>query len=91
MKNNITGELGFLKIRRCKLTLDVIDWEKQGSNFIFHKAVVKEICYIDHPEIKVEQIPARYNEPFFYRVGDILKSKKGKVFYKTTDKISGDI
>ena len=37
MKNNITGELGFLKIRRCKLTLDVIDWEKQGSNFIFHK------------------------------------------------------
>ena len=28
---------------------------------------------------------------YFYHVGDILKSKEGKVFYKTSDKISGDI
>ena len=54
-------------------------------------AKFKEIYYTAHPEIKVEQIPAGYKDQFFYRVGDILKSKEGKVFYKTRDKISSDL
>ena len=89
---NITGEIGYLKIRRCQLTLDVTDWER-GSNgeFIFHEARIVEISYIDHPEVAVQMIPAGYKDQFFYRVGDILKSKEGKVFYKTRDKISSDL
>ena len=89
---NITGELGYLKIRRCTMVIDATDW-KRGSNgeFIFHEARIVEIYYTAHPEVKVEQIPAGYNDPFFYRVGDILKSKEGKVFYKTKDKISSDL
>ena len=92
MKNKIAGEIGYLKIRRCQLTLDVTDW-KRGSNgeFIFHEARIVEISYTAHPEIKVEQIPAGYKDQFFYRVGDILKSKEGKIFYKTRDKISSDL
>ena len=89
---NIIGEIGYLKIRRCTMVIDATDW-KRGSNgeFIFHEARIVEIYYTAHPEIKVEQIPAEYTKDYFYHVGDILKSKKGKVFYKTTDKISGDI
>ena len=89
--NKITGEIGFYKVRRCQLTLDVTDWKKQGSDFIFHEAKIVEISYIDHPEVKVDQIPAGYKDQFFYRVGDILKSKEGKVFFKTRDKISSDL
>ena len=84
-------EKGLIKIRRCTIVLDVKDYYRKGGDFLFKEAEIKEIYYTSHPEIKLEQIPAGYNEPFFYRVGDILKSKKGKVFYKTTDKISGDL
>ena len=84
-------EKGLIKVRRCTIVLDVKDYYRKGGDFLFKEAEIKEIYYTSHPEIKVEQIPARYNEPFFYRVGDILKSKEGKVFYKTADKISGDI
>ena len=89
---NITGEIGYLKIRRCQLTLDVIDQER-GNNgeFIFYEAKIVEISYIDHPEVKVEQIPAGYKDQFFYKVGDILKSKEGRVLFKTRDKISSDL
>ena len=80
-----------IKIRRCTIVLDVKDYYRKGGDFLFKEAEIKEIYYTSHPEIKLEQIPAGYNEPFFYRVGDILKSKEGKVFYKTADKISGDI
>ena len=92
MKNKIAGEIGFLKARRCTMVIDVTDW-KRGSNgeFIFYEARIVEIYYTAHPEIKVEQIPAGYKDQFFYRVGDILKSKEGKVFYKTKDKISSDL
>ena len=92
MKNKIAGEIGFLKARRCTMVIDVTDWER-GSNgeFIFYEAQIKEIYYTAHPEVKVEQIPAGYKDQFFYRVGDILKSKEGKVFYKTRDKISSDL
>ena len=90
--NKITGEIGFYKVRRCQLTLDVTDW-KRGTNgeFIFYDAKIVEISYIDHPEVAVQMIPAGYKDQFFYRVGDILKSKEGKVFYKTRDKISSDL
>ena len=91
MKNKIAGELGYLKIRRCQLTLDVTDWEKRSDGFYFHEAKIIEISYIDHPEVAVQMIPAGYNDPFFYRVGDILKTKEGKVFYKTRDKIDSDL
>ena len=92
MKNKIAGEIGFLKARRCTMVIDVTDWER-GSNgeFIFYEAQIKEIYYTAHPEVKVEQIPAGYKDQFLYRVGDILKSKEGKVFYKTRDKISSDL
>ena len=88
---NIIGELGYLKIRRCTMVIDATDWEKRSDGFYFHKARIVEIYYTAHPEIKVEQIPAGYKDQFFYRVGDILKSKEGKVFYKTRDKISSDL
>ena len=84
-------EKGLIKIRRCTIVLDVKDYYRKGGDFLFKEAEIKEIYYTSHPEIKLEQIPAGYNEPFFYRVGDILKSKEGKVFYKTADKISGDL
>ena len=89
---NIIGELGYLKVRRCTMVIDVTDW-KRGSNgeFIFYEARIVEIYYTSHPEVKVEQIPAGYKDQFFYRVGDILKSKEGKVFYKTRDKINSDL
>ena len=92
MKNKIAGEIGFLKARRCTMVIDVTDW-KRGSNgeFIFYEAQIKEIYYTAHPEVKVEQIPAGYKDQFFYRVGDILKSKEGKIFYKTRDKINSDL
>ena len=92
MKNKIAGEIGFLKARRCTMVIDATDW-KRGSNgeFIFHEARIVEIYYTAHPEVKVEQIPAGYKDQFFYRVGDILKSKEGKVFYKTRDKIDSDL
>ena len=73
-------EKGLIKIRRCTIVLDVKDYYRKGGDFLFKEA-----------EIKLEQIPAEYTKDYFYHVGDILKSKKGKVFYKTTDKISGDI
>ena len=88
---NIIGKLGYLKVRRCTMVIDATDWEKRSDGFYFHEARIVEISYIDHPEIKVEQIPAGYKDQFFYRVGDILKSKEGKVFYKTRDKISSDL
>ena len=91
MKNKIAGELGYLKIRRCQLTLDVTDWEKRSDGFYFHEAKIIEISYIAHPEVVVQMIPAGYKDQFFYRVGDILKSKEGKVFYKTRDKIDSDL
>ena len=91
MKNKIAGEIGYLKIRRCQLTLDVTDWEKRSDGFYFHEAKIIEISYIDHPEVAVQMIPAGYKDQFFYRVGDTLKSKEGKVFYKTRDKISSDL
>lgn len=91
MKNKIAGELGYLKIRRCTMVIDATDWEKRSDGFYFHEARIVEIHYTDHPEVKVEQIPAGYKDQFFYRVGDILKSKEGKVFYKTRDKISSDL
>ena len=89
---NIIGELGYLKVRRCTMVIDATNWER-GSNgeFIFYEAQIKEIYYTAHPEVKVEQIPAGYKDQFFYRVGDILKSKEGKVFYKTRDKINSDL
>ena len=36
MKNKIVGEIGYLKIRRCTMVIDVTDW-KRGNNgeFIF--------------------------------------------------------
>ena len=88
---NIIGELGYLKVRRCQLTLDVTDWERRSDGFYFHEAKIIEISYIDHPEVAVQMIPAGYKDQFFYRVGDILKSKEGKVFYKTRDKIDSDL
>ena len=84
-------EKGLIKIRRCTIVLDVKDYYRKGGDFLFKEAEIKEIYYTNHKEIKLEQIPAGYNEQFFYRVGDILKSKEGKVFYKTADKISGDL
>ena len=41
---NITGEIGYLKIRRCTMVIDATDW-KRGSNgeFIFYEAQIKEI------------------------------------------------
>ena len=89
---NIIGELGYLKVRRCTMVIDVTDW-KRGSNgeFIFYEAQIKEIYYTAHPEVKVEQIPGEYKKEHFYRVGDILKIKDGRVFYKTRDKISSDL
>ena len=88
---NIIGELGYLKVRRCTMVIDAIDWEKRSDGFYFHEARIVEIYYTAHPEVKVEQIPAGYNDQFFYRVGDILKSKEGKVFYKTRDKIDSNL
>ena len=88
---NITGELGYLKVRRCTMVIDVTDWERRSDGFYFHEAKIIEISYIDHPEVAVQMIPAGYKDQFFYRVGDILKSKEGKVFYKTRDKISSDL
>ena len=89
---NIIGEIGYLKVRRCTMVIDATDW-KRGSNgeFIFHEAKIVEIYYTDHTEIKLEQIPAGYQDPFFHREGDILKSKEGKIFYKTRDKINSDL
>lgn len=89
---NITGEIGYLKIRRCTMVIDATDW-KRGNNgeFIFYEAKIVEIFYTDHPEVKVEQIPGEYKKEHFYRVGDILKIKDGRVFYKTRDKISSDL
>ena len=84
-------EKGYFKVRRCTVVINATKWKKVGVQYYFTEAEIKEIYYTNHKEIKVEQIPARYNEPFFYRVGDILKSKEGKVFYKTADKISGDL
>ena len=91
MKNKIAGEIGYLKIRRCTMVIDATDWKKRSDGFYFHEARIVEIYYTSHPEVKVEQIPAGYKDQFFYRVGDILKSKEGKVFYKTRDKISSDL
>ena len=91
MKNKTINEIGFIKVRRCTIKLNIIEYKKRSDGFYFTEAEIKEIYYTSHPEIKLEQIPAGYNEPFFYRVGDILKSKEGKVFYKTADKISGDL
>ena len=90
MKNNI-GETGYFKVRRCTVVINATEWDKKGTGFVFYEAQIKEIYYTAHPEVKVEQIPAGYKEQFFYRVGDILKSKEGKVFYKTRDKISSDL
>ena len=91
MKNNV-GETGYLKIRRCTVVIEATEWDKNNKGeFVFYEAQIKEIYYTDHQEIKVEQIPAGYKDQFFYRVGDILKSKEGKVFYKTRDKISSDL
>ena len=89
---NIIDELRYLKVRIFTIVIDATDW-KRGNNgeFIFYEARRVEIYYTAHPEIKVEQIPAGYKDQFFYRVGDILKSKEGKVFYKTRDKISSDL
>ena len=91
MKNKTINEIGFIKVRRCTIKLNIIEYKKRSDGFYFTEAEIKEIYYTNHKEIKLEQIPAGYNEPFFYRVGDILKSKEGKVFYKTADKISGDL
>ena len=84
-------EKGLIKIRRCTIVLDVKDYYRKGGDFLFKEAEIKEIHYTSHPEIKLEQIPAEYTKDYFYHVGDILKSKKGKVFYKTRDKISSDL
>ena len=73
-------EKGYFKVRRCTVVINATKWKKVGVQYYFTEA-----------EIKLEQIPAEYTKDYFYHVGDILKSKKGKVFYKTTDKISGDI
>ena len=84
-------EKGYFNVRRCTVVINATKWKKVGVQYYFAEAEIKEIYYTNHKEIKLEQIPAGYNEPFFYRVGDILKSKEGKVFYKTADKISGDL
>ena len=91
MKNKIAGEIGFLKARRCTMVIDATDWEKRSDGFYLHEARIVEIYYTSHPEVAVQMIPAGYKDQFFYRVGDILKSKEGKVFYKTRDKISSDL
>ena len=93
-------EKGYIKVRRCtivinatkgKKVINATKGKKVGVQYYFYEAEIKEIYYTSHPEIKLEQIPAEYTKDYFYHVGDILKSKKGKVFYKTTDKISGDL
>ena len=93
-------EKGYFKVRRCTVVINATKGKKViyankgkkvGVQYYFYEAEIKKIYYTNHKEIKLEQIPAGYNEPFFYRVGDILKSKEGKVFYKTADKISGDL
>ena len=73
-------EKGYFKVRRCTVVINATKWKKVGVQYYFTEA-----------EIKLEQIPAEYTKDYFYHVGDILKSKEGKVFYKTADKISGDI
>ena len=90
MVNNI-GETGYFKVRRCTVVINATEWDKKGTGFVFYEAQIKEIYYTAHPEVKVEQIPGEYKKEHFYRVGDILKSKEGKVFYKTRDKISSDL
>ena len=75
MKNKTINEIGFIKVRRCTIKLNIIEYKKRSDGFYFTEA-----------EIKLEQIPAEYTKDYFYHVGDILKSKKGKVFYKTTDR-----
>ena len=84
-------EKGYFKVRRCTVVINATKWKKVGVQYYFTEAEIKEIYYTNHKEIKLEQIPAGYNEPFFYRVGDILKSKEGKIFYKTRDKIDSDL
>ena len=91
MKNKTINEIGFIKVRRCTIKLNIIEYKKRSDGFYFKEAEIKEIYYTSHPEIKLEQIPAEYTKDYFYHVGDILKSKEGKVFYKTADKISGDL
>ena len=90
MVNNI-GETGYFKVRRCTVVINATEWDKKGTGFVFYEAQIKEIYYTSHPEVKVEQIPGEYKKEHFYRVGDILKSKEGKVFYKTRDKINSDL
>ena len=90
MKNNI-GETGYFKVRRCTVVINATEWDKKGTGFVFYEAQIKEIYYTAHPEVKVEQIPGEYKKEHFYRVGDILKIKDGRVFYKTRDKISSDL
>ena len=83
---------GYMKVRRCVIEIDVKEYEENSKgDLMFYEAKIDKIYYRSHPEVAVQMIPAGYNDQFFYRVGDILKSKEGKVFYKTRDKISSDL
>lgn len=84
-------EKGLIKIRRCTIVLDVKDYYRKGGDFLFKEAEIKEIYYTSHPEIKLEQIPAEFTKDYFYKVGDILKSKDGRSFYETKDGISSEL
>lgn len=82
---------GYIKVRRCIVEINATKWEYNNGEFVFYEAQIKEIYYTNHPEIKLEQIPAEYTKDYFYKVGDILKSAKGRVFYKAKDGISSEL
>ena len=82
---------GYIKVRRCTIEIDTTKWECNNGEFVFYEARIKEIHYTNHPEIKLEQIPAEFTKDYFYKVGDILKSKDGRSFYETKDGISNEL
>lgn len=82
---------GYMKVRRCTIEIDTTKWECNNGEFVFYEARIKEIYYTNHPEIKLEQIPAEFTKDYFYKVGDILKSKDGRSFYETKDGISSEL
>ena len=88
-------ELTGLQIRNMQMLEDLEKTIKELEMKRIENDLLNRYKYTDLYEVYYKLLGGRYErgykDQFFYRVGDILKSKEGKVFYKTRDKISSDL